>query len=231
MSTYPAATTKVTRDGKTLTAYMWSMLEESYRAAGMDPGDYLVVTQGSFRASDPNPSSGTTHNEGGAADLRTWNLPSSVQANLCDKLIVELRKRGGCAWYRDQSHGGFDPHIHIILRCDVIAPSSSGRWQVSEYDAGRDGLSAGGPDYHPRPTQTPFTYPPGQTPTDESETDMPIILRKGSSVFRLLSGNEMASISQASVDALSKAGVKVVGIPNDDWPALDRAFGQTEAGA
>lgn len=230
MTTYPPATQKVTRDGKTLTARMWQMLEDAYAAAGV--AGYLVVTQGSFRASDPNPSSGTTHNEGGAADLRTWNLPASAQANLCERLIVELRKRGGCAWYRDQAHGGFDPHIHVILRDDVPAPSSSGRWQVSEYDAGRDGLSAGGRDYHPRPTQTPYVYPPtGTTPDDEGNDDMPIILRKGSSVFRLLSGNEMASIGQASADALNKAGVKTVAIPNEDWPALERAFGQTESGA
>jgi hypothetical protein len=224
-------TQKITRNGKTLTALMWSMLEASYAAAGADPGTYLHVSQGSFRAEDPNPSSGTTHNEGGAADLRTWNLPSSVQANLCERLVVELRKRGGCAWYRDQAHGGFDPHIHVILRNDVPRPSQSGRWQVGEYDASRNGLSNAGPDYHPRPVQVPYTMP-GEVPVDDGgDDDMPIILRKGNSVFRLLSGNEMANVSQASVDNLVKAGVKVVAIPNDDWPALDQAFGQTKAGA
>lgn len=230
MTTYPPAGQRITRNGKTLTARMWSLLEDAYDAAGAPHDEYLHVSQGSFRADDPNPSSGTTHNYGGAADLRTWNLPSKVQANLCQALVVELRKRGGCAWYRDQAHGGFDPHIHVIVR-DEPNLSSSAAWQVSEYDAGRDGLTNASPDYHPRPTQTPYTYPPtGQPPTTDEDDDMPIILRKGSSVFRLLSGNEMASIGQASVDALTKAGVKVVGIPNDDWPALERAFGQTEAG-
>jgi hypothetical protein len=78
-----------------------------YRAAGADPAKYLYVGQGSFRADDPVPASGTTHNGGGAADLRVWNLPDAVQANLCEKLVRELRRRGGCAWFRDEEHGGF----------------------------------------------------------------------------------------------------------------------------
>jgi hypothetical protein len=152
-------TPRVTRNGKTLSARMWAFLEESYRAAGIDPAKYLHVGQGSFRADDPVPASGTTHNGGGAADLRTWNLPDDVQANLCERLVRELRKRGGCAWYRDQAHGGFDPHIHVILR-DEPGLSSSAAWQCAEYAAKRDGLTRGGPDYGPRPTVVPFVYPP-----------------------------------------------------------------------
>lgn len=67
------------------------------------------------------------------------------------------------------------------------------------------------------------------TPGVEGD-DMPIILKKGNSVHRLLSGNEMANISQASVDNLVKAGVKVVAIPNADWPALEAAFGASTTG-
>ena len=111
-----AATPRVTRGGKTLSARMWAFLEEAYHAAGADPARYLYVGQGSFRADDPTPASGTTHNGGGAADLRVWNLPDAVQANLCEKLVRELRRRGGCAWFRDEAHGGFAPHIHVILR-------------------------------------------------------------------------------------------------------------------
>lgn len=154
-----AATPRVTINGKTLSARMWAMLEDAYRAAGADPAKYLYVGQGSFRADDPVPASGTTHNGGGAADLRVWNLPDAVQANLCEKLVRELRRRGGCAWFRDQEHGGFAPHIHVILR-DEPGLSSSAAWQCEEYDAKRDGLTRGGPDYGPRPTWVPFVYPP-----------------------------------------------------------------------
>jgi hypothetical protein len=144
---------------------MWSMLEASYAAAGLDPDTYLVVTQGAYKAGGGAAASGSTHDAGGAADLRTWNLPGSAQADLCRAVVVELRRRGGCAWYRDQAHGGMDPHIHVILR-DEPGLSSGAASQVRDYDAGRNGLSNKGPDYHPRPDQHPYTYPP--------EDDMPL---------------------------------------------------------
>lgn len=67
-------------------------------------------------------------------------------------------------------------------------------------------------------------------PVPGEDDDMPIILKKGASVYRLLSGNEMAGISQASVDNLVKAGVKVVGIANEDWPSLEAVFGANTGG-
>jgi hypothetical protein len=220
-------TDKITKNGQTLTARMWQLLEDAYTAAGMDPDRYLVVTQGSYKGGSGASASGSTHDGGGAADLRTWNLPASQQANLCQNVVVELRKRNGCAWYRDQAHGGFDPHIHVIVR-DEPALSSGARWQVSEYDRVHNGLSNQGPDYHPRPIQRPYQFDDGGTPpapTPSEDDDMPIILVKGKQ-NKLLSGNEMANISQASADALKeKGGLKIVGIPNDDWPALEAAFG------
>lgn len=62
-------------------------------------------------------------------------------------------------------------------------------------------------------------------PSTGEDDDMPIILKKGSSTYKLLSGNGMANISADAVANLQKAGVKVVGIPNDDWSALEAAFG------
>jgi hypothetical protein len=152
----------------TLTTYMWGMLESAYRAAGLDPGAYLVVTQGSFRAGGGADASGSTHDKAGAADLRTWNLPGWARESLCKALVVPLRERNGCAWYRDQAHGGMDPHIHVILRDDVEALSSGARSQVTDYDASRNGLSNKGPDYHPRPKQRPWgSY--GDTTTGDDD--------------------------------------------------------------
>jgi hypothetical protein len=155
---------RVTVNGQTLTKRVWALLDDAYTAAGMNPDSYLTVTQGSFKGGSGADASGSTHDGGGAFDLRTWNLPASVQANLCAVLIDALRRRNVCAWYRDQAHGGFDPHIHGIVR-DEPGLSSGAAWQVAEYDRVHNGLSNQGPDYHARPPQTPF---------DPEETDVPL---------------------------------------------------------
>lgn len=217
-------TDRGTRDGQTLTVRMWAMLEDAYRSIGLNPAQHLYVTKGSWK--ETTATSGSTHNGAGAADLRVWVLPASAQENLCRDLVVAIRARGGCAWFRDAVHGGFDPHIHVIDRFEP-GISDAAAWQVAEYDRGHDGLSAQNADYHPRPKQTEFVMNSGGIvpPVTGEDGDMPIILRKGNSVFRLLSGGKLANISQASVDNLVKAGVKVVAIPNSDWFALERAFG------
>ena len=136
-----------TRGGETLTRRVWALLEDAEAAAGL-PASTLVVTQGSWSSGS---LSGSTHKGGGAFDLRTWNFP----ADRIEPLVVELRKRDVCAWYRNATHGGFDPHVHGIVR-DEPGLSVGAAWQVAEYDAGRDGLSRQGRDYHPRPEQHPF---------------------------------------------------------------------------
>lgn len=66
----------------------------------------------------------------------------------------------------------------------------------------------------------------GTVPPSEGEDVDMLILKKGSSVYYLLSGNEMAPIvNQATIDNLTKAGVKTVGVANDDWPAFQATFG------
>jgi len=136
-----------TRGGETLTRRVWALLEDAYAAVGI-PISALHVSQGSWSAGS---LSGSTHLGGGAYDLRTWTFP----ADQLEPLVVELRRRNCCAWYRDQSHGGFQPHVHGIVR-DEPGLSSGAQWQVSEYDRGYDGLSRRGKDYHPRPEQHPF---------------------------------------------------------------------------
>lgn len=140
-----------------LTARVWALLRDAYKAAGL-PETSLVVTQGSWHHGS---ASGTTHDGGGAFDLRVWNLPAAKH----EALVVELRKRNVCAWKRDKAHGGFDPHIHGIVR-DEADLSRGALYQCREYDQGRDGLASQGKDYHPRPTQHPFVYatPPAPYP-------------------------------------------------------------------
>jgi hypothetical protein len=157
-------TQKVTRGGQTLTAYGWWSLEQAYLSAGLTASE-LVVVQGSFKAGGGAAASGTTHDAGDTADMRTRTLPEWARANLCERVVVALRAHGWCAWYRDQQHGGMDPHIHAVYRWADPAPSSGARSQVSSYDRGRNGLSGSseGPDYHPRPAQTRYPWP-GDTP-------------------------------------------------------------------
>jgi len=160
---YLPAAQRVTRPGPgsngpvTLTARVWALLADAEKAVGLKPGT-IVVTQGSWHH---GAQSGSTHDGGGAFDLRVWNLPAAK----VEPLVVELRKRDVCAWKRDKAHGGFDPHIHGIVR-DEAGLSQGARDQVRDYDRGLDGLSAGGKDYHPRPPQHPFVYgdPPAPYP-------------------------------------------------------------------
>ncbi len=158
---YLPATSRVTKAGPNgatvLTARVWALIADAEKAVGLKAGT-LVVTQGSWHH---GAQSGSTHDGGGAFDLRVWNIPAAK----IEPLVVELRKRNVCAWKRDKQHGGFDPHIHGIVR-DEADLSRGAAFQVREYDAGRDGLAAGGKDYHARPQQRPFVYgtPPAPYP-------------------------------------------------------------------
>lgn len=133
------------RTGVRLDTRIVNLIADAAKAAGIDPTAPVVV-KGSYVPADS--LSGNTHAGGGAFDLRVWNLPSTR----IEPFIVELRRRNVCAWLRNQEHGGFDPHIHGIVR-DVADLSSGARWQVQSYDRGMDGLTREGKDYHPRPTQ------------------------------------------------------------------------------
>lgn len=227
--TYPPAGQRITRGGQTLTARFWAMLEDAYRAAGLDPDRYLVVTQGSYRAGSGAAASGSTHDAAGAADLRVRDLPSSARTNLCQTLVTELRRRGGCAWYRDEAHGGMSPHIHVILR-DEGPLSSGASTQVRDYDAGRNGLSNKGPDYHPRPAQTTYRYPPATTtpPTTggarHEEEHMVITYTgvPGKRTLWLLSGGRLTSIPSA--DAATFTGPTMTISDPGTWDRMTAGY-------
>lgn len=163
------------RDGIILSSRVWALLETAYRNAGLDP-DWLRVVKGSW---DPDgPLSGTTHDKAGAFDLDVSRLTEAER----ERLVVELRRLYADSWVRDREHGGFALHVHGIV-ADESPLSDGAQWQVDEYNAGRNGLSDRGPDYHPRPKQTPFdpeqepTTPPtpplpGEPAEDDQEDDM-----------------------------------------------------------
>lgn len=179
---YLPATSRVTKAGPNgavvLTARVWALLADAEKAVGLKAGT-LVVTQGSWHH---GAQSGSTHDGGGAFDLRVWNIPAAK----VEPLVVELRKRNVCAWKRDNQHGGFDPHIHGIVR-DEADLSRGAAFQVREYDAGRDGLAAGGKDYHARPPQHPFIYgtPPAPYPGSPIGWPSPRTTSKGPAILTL----------------------------------------------
>jgi peptidoglycan hydrolase-like protein with peptidoglycan-binding domain len=97
----------------------------------------LEIGQGSFHH---NPTSGTTHDGGGAIDVRVLNY-SSRQRHL---VVKALRMAGFAAWNRYPAEG-FANHIHAIAIGDKTM-SAGARFQVHEYFRGRSGLSRGGSD-------------------------------------------------------------------------------------
>lgn len=225
MTTYPPAAQRITRNGQTLTARMWQFLDDAYAAAGLDPDRYLTVTQGSYKAGGGAAASGSTHDAAGAADLRTRDLPASARANLCERLVVELRKRGGCAWYRDEAHGGMSAHIHVILR-DESPLSSGAATQVRDYDAGRNGLSNKGPDYHPRPASTPYVYPPvASLPPHPITEERPMLVRALTGSWWLLTGGHLTSLDGGTANNARAAGVPAFEVATQSaWDNLARTY-------
>lgn len=111
----------------------------------------LQLSQGAYNPGGVA-ASGTTHAGGGAVDIRT-----SVMSERQVKATMKALKRGGwAAWHRTAADG-FADHIHAVLIGDKDA-SNSARWQMGEYDAGRSGLSSGGPDRNPWRPDPPVRF-------------------------------------------------------------------------
>ena len=107
----------------------------------------LTIVQGSYRAGAGAKASAGTHDRGGVVDFRVWDIPTRVGIW---RVLVALREAGLIAWLRTRAQG-FDPHIHAI---DYGNPwlSPDAAHQVTEYEAGRNGLRSRGRDDGPRVT-------------------------------------------------------------------------------
>lgn len=145
---------RVDRNGKRLTRQHRMLLDASLRAVGVDPAR-AVVTQGSWSQGS---LSGGTHAASGALDLRVWNLPGDILV----PLVTEMRRRGaGATWVRSRRFGWNDgDHIHSLVGCGDIGDdpflSASAQRQVQQWVMGRNGLSNGAIDPHPRPKVWPI---------------------------------------------------------------------------
>ena len=153
--------TPIRRGNVVLSARVWALLEDAARAAGVK----LRVMQGSWSVGTA--ASANTHAGGGAADLSVAGMTDSQQL----RFALEIRKRGGIAWIRNDKYGkaGTGPHIHVIIR-DEPGLSPAAMRQVVDFENGLNGLVSRRPDPHPRPKWTPFVIP-GTEPTTMGKPD------------------------------------------------------------
>lgn len=150
-------TNHVDAAGHEVSARTWLVITDAWKATGLT-GQPLLA-QGSWHHGS---QSGSTHDGGGAADVRVVNLPAEQR----EPFVVHLRERNAVAWLRDTAHGWTTgDHIHLIVR-DEPGLSTGAKAQVVEYDKGGDGLTGTKPDYHPRPTQYHIEH--------YTEADMPL---------------------------------------------------------
>ena len=117
-----------------------------------------IITQGAYMrdAGGGASQSAGYHDGGGALDFRVRHLTDPEVS----RLIRSLREHGWAAWLRNTKHGRFkDPHVHAVLLGDREAASGA-KQQMAEYEAGGDGLTGNGKDYHWRPEKIKtFNYP------------------------------------------------------------------------
>ena len=150
--------------GRTIfaTKFMWDW----WRGVCADLGFTPTIVQGAFMVRNGGGAAASAgyHDQGGCFDLRTWDLsPERVQL-----VVRTLRLHGAAAWLRDQTHGGFDPHIHFVLGDDEpLAAGAAAQWRA--YLAGRDGLASNGPDYHWRPVPLVIHAPEDDLPLNDDD--------------------------------------------------------------
>jgi len=145
MTTPETAYTRVMYDGKLVNARTRDALK--YAQADwrkrMGHKKSIRLAKGSYQpASD---TSGTTHNGGGAVDIRTKGVGLTDEEILI--LSRCLKDAGGAPWIRD-SRDGFDPHIHCLFPGDREMSASAKR-QVVSYDLGRNALTNNKVDRNP----------------------------------------------------------------------------------
>lgn len=95
----------------------------------------IRLAKGSYQQASA--TSGTTHNGGGAVDVRTKGVGLTDAETLA--LSQALKDAGFACWIRD-ARDGFDPHIHA-LACSDMEMSAAARRQVTAYDLGRNALN------------------------------------------------------------------------------------------
>lgn len=137
--------------------YMTKRMRRWYRRLCIRLGFKPTIVQGAWmaKAGGGAAASAGYHDGGGCLDFRVWDLTPAQR----ERVVRLCRDMGAAAWLRDKTHGGMDPHIHLVLGSDFgISRGAQTQWQ--DYLAGLDGLASRGPDYHWRPNPLVLAPPP-----------------------------------------------------------------------
>lgn len=109
-------------------------------------GVTIALSQGSWSTSVS--ASGSTHAGSGVVDVKCASLSAAKKK----RLLRALKDAGFAAWLRGPADG-MPVHIHACLLSDP-ALSPAAKWQCSEYDRGKSGLTSAKADtetYRPDP--------------------------------------------------------------------------------
>ena len=134
---------RTTYQGFPFNARTVAMLREAFALAGVTP----TVEQGSYSPA-VDPTSGGTHDGGGAVDLDAEALTSTQRT----RVVTAMRQVGFAAWLRTPSQGDWPLHIHGIAVNDTDLARAA-QTQVGRYYQGRNGLANNLPDDGPQVTK------------------------------------------------------------------------------
>ena len=173
-----------------LSPRMWGAWLETMEGLGF--ANEIDIVQGAYMKflGGGADSSAGYHDLSGCLDTRTWDIDSQEER----RVIHVARSVGWAVWRRDQTHGGFDEHMHWVLlgETDVAAGA---KWQMRDYREGGDGLVDGEShdDYHWRPNPIPtFNFAKWK-----KEKDLPTVNDFLSAKLNPDDGNESETVRTA----------------------------------
>jgi len=140
-------------DGRKVTARVRDCLlawQKLYRLRAKKPKFKIRLAQGSFSHSVP--ASGSTHDGDAVTDIRTDGM-----SNEDIRLFTRCGKQVGAQPFVRDERDGMGPHVHSLFATDAQM-SDSAKWQVKEYDAGRNGLTNGKRDRNTYRTKPKLRY-------------------------------------------------------------------------
>ena len=203
--------------------FMTGFMADWWERVVDDLGFRPTIVQGAFmaRVGGGAAASAGYHDLGGCLDLRVWDLT----ADQVEKTIRTLRRMGAAAWLRNKAHGGFDPHIHLVLGADhPLTTGAASQWR--QYMQGRDGLASNGPDYHWRPK--PLVLEPPEDDIMAAADDILAAIRELRADLAELRAevDEFAKDQKAYRELEMKRNKREVGDDKAKGEQLDRIEGQ-----
>lgn len=125
-------------EGRRTTERTRAMLLEARALSGLP----LEITQGGYNPGGVGASGGTHDKD--ALDIRATNLTPAQRA----AAVMFLRAVGFAAWLRTPQQANWPYHIHAVPVGGDLSPEA--RAQVTQYNAGFNGLASKGKDDGPR---------------------------------------------------------------------------------